>query len=122
MLLHRLGRGLVIALAAATIFPSASTAAEPPITKATGIAIGQGYNATVTVDGTGTGHIAFLGNEPGENTLHYCKLPRFAMGCSVQTTLPTSGSTSLEHPFVVVAGNTVQVVNYRYGFSGAQFS
>src|SRR4051794_34766396 len=118
---RRLGAALGVTLAAVVLAPGVSGAAEPPITKATGITIGEGYNASVTVDSTGTGHIAFLGNEPGENTLHYCKLPRFATACSVRTTLPTAGSTSLEHPFVVVAGNTVQVVNYRYGFSTGSF-
>jgi hypothetical protein len=63
-----------------------------------------------------------LGPEPGENSLHYCQLPRGASACSVQTTLPTAGSTSLEHPLVVVNGSTVQVVSYRYGFSSGGFS
>src|SRR5437016_2187987 len=38
------------------------------------------------------------------------------------TTLPTAGSTSLEHPLVVVNGNTIQVFSYRYGFSSGSFS
>src|SRR5437764_11500078 len=120
---RRLAGVLAVALtaAAAALVPTASTAAIP-ITKVTPITIGSGYNATVTVDGSGTGHIAYLGNEPGENTLHYCKLPRGATACSVQTTLPTAGSTSLEHPLVVVNGNTIQVVSYRYGFTTGSFS
>ncbi|MFL5895895.1 MAG: hypothetical protein ACJ76Z_12390 [Thermoleophilaceae bacterium] len=117
-------RGVLIAAAVATAVvasPAAATAAVP-VTNATPVTIGDGYHATVTVDPAGTGHIAYLGNEPGENTLHYCRLPRGASSCAVQTTLPTSGSTSLEHPFVVVSGETIQVVSYRYGFSSGPFS
>src|SRR5438067_7234838 len=119
---RRLGVLAVAALAAALSVSPSGAATTLPVTKVTPITIGAGYNATVTVDGAGTAHIAYLGDEPGENSLHYCRLPRFATGCTVQTTLPTSGSTSLEHPLVVVSGDTVQVVSYRYGFSSGPFS
>ena len=121
---RRLGGVLAVALtaAAASLFPVASNAAEPPITPVTPITIGQGYNASVTVDGQGTGHIAYLGNESNTNSLHYCTLPRFATSCTVNTTVPAAlSSTSLEHPFVVVNGNTIQIVSYRYGFSVGTF-
>src|SRR5436309_4657175 len=106
---------------AAVALPSTSSGAVSS-TKVTPILIGSGYNAAVAVDSAGTGHIAFLGDEPGENSLHYCRLPRGATACSVQTTLPTAGSTSLEHPLVVLNGNTIQVVSYRYGFTTGSFS
>src|SRR5437763_377053 len=112
---------LAVALtaAAAALVPPTSTA-QVSVTKVTPILIGSGNNAAVTVDSSGTAHIAFDGNEPNENSLHYCKLPRGATACSVQTTITTT-QTSLEHPFVVVNGSTVQVVSYRYGFTTGSF-
>jgi hypothetical protein len=121
MSIRRMGGVLVVALtaAAAALVPSASAIS---VTSVTPISIGAGNDAAVTVDAAGTAHIAFNGNEPGSNTLHYCKLPRGATACSVQSEIPGAASTtSLEHPFVVVNGNTIQVVSYRYGFSSGSF-
>jgi hypothetical protein len=101
---------------------NAGAASAIDVTNATPLAIGAGYNAAVTVDGDGTAHIAYLGNESNTNTLHYCKLPRGAVKCVVDTVIPAASSTtSLEHPFVVANGNTIQVVSYRYGFSSGSF-
>jgi hypothetical protein len=106
-----------VALAALFVLIAAACAsAAVPSTKVTPILIGDGYNATVTVDAAGTAYIAYDGNEPTENSLHFCRLPRGATACASKPTLTTT-QTSLEHPLVVVNGSTVQVVSYRYGFS-----
>jgi hypothetical protein len=116
-------RVLAVLVAFGLLTSAAHAAATLPITPATPITIGPGENATVTVDATGTAHIAYLGVEPGANTLHYCAIPRGATACSVQTTLPTDPtSTSLEHPLVVLNGTAIQVVSYRYGNSTGPFS
>ncbi len=95
-------------------------AAAVPSTRVTPIPIDNGQNAAVTVDPSGTGHIAYNGDEPTENSLHYCRLPRGAKACTVRTTI-TVTHTSLEHPLVVVNGATVQVLSYRYGFTTGSF-
>jgi hypothetical protein len=101
--------------------PAGPAVAAVPSQAVTPIAIGDGLQAAVTVDQAGNGHIAFIGPENTTTSLHYCKLPRGASSCAVQTTIAAPG-TSITRPYVVVNGNTVQVISYRYGLSGPNFA
>lgn len=115
--------GAAVVTALLIAFAPAGASADVPSQPITPITIGDGNDAFVTVDEAGTAHIAWDGNESNFNSLHYCTLPRGATACTVNTTLPSVGqSNSLERPFVVANGNTVQVLSYRYGLPGAQFS
>src|SRR5262245_50492919 len=103
-------------LIAAFTGSSASASAGVPTQNITPIKLADGNDVFVTVDEAGAGHIAWNGNEnTGPTSLHYCTLPRGATACSVNSTLPSDGnSQSLERPFVVANGNTVQVLSYRF--------
>ncbi len=92
-----------------------SAAAAPPV-----INIGSGYAATVTVDPVGTGYVAWVGPESNVTSLNFCRLPRGAATCAVNTTIETLG-TSLSRPFVIVANNVVHVLSYRYGLTDGRF-
>jgi hypothetical protein len=72
--------GLTIALA---------LVAAPPAWAATVVDLGAGDTPSVTVDPAGTAHIVF--NSPGGET--YCRLPRGAKACDVETPLPLDGRT-----------------------------
>jgi hypothetical protein len=85
------------------------------------IAVGSGYNAGVTVDPAGTAYIAWVGPESNVTTLQFCRLPRGATACDARGMIAAEG-TSLSRPFLVVEGMTVQVLSYRYGLTGADFS
>src|SRR5947209_1076352 len=108
----RLPRLCGIGLTALALAGSATvTSAAVPVQKVSPIAIGNGNSAGVTVDESGTAHIAWDGNEPtNNNSLHYCTLPRGASSCSVTTTIAAPGN-SLERPFVVANGNLIQVLS-----------
>ena len=80
---------------------------------ATAVPIGVGYAANVAVDGAGTAYIAWNGGEL-PSTLRFCRLPRGATACDVTTTIAGAGD-SLTRPFVSVSGDTVRLVQYRYG-------
>ena len=119
MLIRRCVGAVAAALAGVAVLAAPAVSAAPS-TRVTPILIGDGQNAAVTVDPSGTAHIAYNGDEPSENSLHYCRLPRGAKACAVRTTI-TVAQTSLEHPLVVVNGATIQVVSYRYGFRSGSF-
>lgn len=120
MLIQRCVGAVAAALAFAALLAAPAVSAVPSA-RVSPILIGGGQNAAVTVDPSGTAHIAYNGDEPNENSLHYCRLPRGARACTVRTTI-TTAQTSLEHPLVVVDGATIQVVSYRYGFTAGSFS
>ena len=81
--------------------------------------LGEGSEPNVAVDPAGTAYIAWRG--PGE-TLRFCRLPRGASTCAVQSTIDTGGGQSLSRPFVSVTGARVVVAQYRYGYSPGAFS
>jgi hypothetical protein len=119
MLIRRCVGAVVAGLACVAVL-GVPPAGAVPSTRVKPILVGDGQNAAVTVDPSGTAHIAYNGDEPSENSLHYCRLPRGAKACTVRTTI-TVAQTSLEHPFVVANGATIQVVSYRYGFRSGSF-
>ncbi|MEA2221413.1 MAG: hypothetical protein QOJ35_4039 [Solirubrobacteraceae bacterium] len=83
--------------------------------------IGQGSRPGLAVDAAGTAYVAWNGTEVTNATLRFCRLPRGAAACAagVAGTLPaTATSTSLSRPFVVVSGDRVVVVQYRYPTTG----
>jgi hypothetical protein len=63
--------------------------AAPPVSAATVVDLGAGDTPSVAVDAAGTAHIVF--NSPGGET--YCRLPRGAKACAVETPLPLAGRT-----------------------------
>lgn len=85
------------------------------------IVIGTGYNAGVTVDPAGTAYIAWVGPERDTTSLQFCRVPRGGNTCDVRGMIAAEG-TSLSRPFLVVEGTTVQVLSYRYGLTGGEFS
>ena len=99
---------LVLALVLAL---PAAAAAQSPIT------LGPGVQAGLTVDAAGTAYISWIGHEPGVTSLHFCRIPRGATACAVNTTVAVPG-TSLTRPYVVVDGGTIRILSYRYGLSG----
>jgi hypothetical protein len=109
------GLGLVVALVLAVAAVPAGAEAAAPVT------IGPGVEPAVTVDpASGTAYIAWIGNEPGTTTLHFCRLPRGAAACDVNAPVAVPG-TSLTRPFVTVHGAQVRIFSYRYGLSGPRF-
>ena len=110
----RLRHALAIALALAST-PAIASAATP-------LTVGPGVEPAVTVDpASGTAYIAWIGAEPSTTTLHFCRLPRGAAACDVNTPVTVPG-TSLTRPYVTVDGATVRIYSYRYGLSGPRFS
>jgi hypothetical protein len=95
---------------------TAGADAGPPI-----LDLGSGTNPTVAVDPAGAGHLAWIGTEATTTTLHFCRIPRGGSACEVRTPIATEG-TSLTRPFVVVSGQRVQVLSYRYGLTGGAFA
>ena len=85
------------------------------------VRLGNGYNPGLALDPAGTGYIAWVGPENTVTTLNFCRLPRNAQACDAKSTIAAPG-TSLSRPFVVVSGPSVQVLSYRYGLEGADFS
>jgi hypothetical protein len=75
-------RGWLVGLAAAL-------AVAPPASAATVVDLGVGDTPSVAVDPAGTAHIVF--NSPGGET--YCRLPRGAKACAVETALALPGRT-----------------------------
>src|SRR3954451_13428015 len=89
---------------------------------ATPVLLATGVEPTVALDQSGTAYMAWIGNESGVTTLHFCRLPRNATTCELTKTLPVDG-TSLTRPFVTVNGATVHIFTYRYGLTtGTRFS
>src|SRR5215213_7499422 len=85
----------------------------PGAASAAPVLVGDGVQPGVTVDGSGTAYIAWIGNEPNTTSLHFCRLPRGAAACDVNIPLSVPG-TSLTRPYVLVDGSTVRVLSYRY--------
>src|SRR3954469_1602913 len=108
----RLRSGLLLALLL-VLFPAGAHAAGR-------VLIGDGVEPAVTVDPAGTAYIAWIGHEPSTTTLHFCRLPRGAAACDINSPIATPG-TSLTRPFVMVTGAVVRVFSYRYGLSGPRF-
>jgi hypothetical protein len=104
---------LAALLLAALLFP-ASVHAAPFV-------IGEGHSPGVAVDPAGTAYIAWYGPEPGDTSLHFCRLPRGASVCVGQSLLTTTGS-SLSRPAVVVAGARVSIVQHRFNAVGSEFN
>src|SRR4051794_2303940 len=100
--MKRLVLPCMLALAAAV--PCAAQAAAP-------VTIGPGVEPAVTVDAAGTAYIAWIGNEPGTTTLHFCRLPRGAAACDLNAPVAVPG-TSLTRPYVTVDGATVRIYTY----------
>jgi len=83
--------------------------------------IGPGSRPGLAVDPAGTAYVAWNGPEATNSTLRFCRLPRGATACDagVGAGLPAPPTTtSLSRPFVVVSGDRVSVVQYRYPTSG----
>ena len=99
---------LVAALALTALAPSSSVAATP-------ISLGPGQSPAIAVDPAGTAYVAWSGVESQNTTLRFCRLPRGATACDV-TTVIAAEATSGTRPFVSVAGDTVRVVDHRYGY------
>ena len=107
-------RRLLLGLTLALLLPGSADAQ-------TRVVLGQGAQVGVTVDGEGTGYMAWNGNEPVSPTsLTFCRLPRGAGDCAPRTPIAAPG-TSLTRPFVVVDGQTVRVLSYRYGLQPGRF-
>lgn len=88
---------------------------------ASAFVIGPGKEPGLAVDAAGTAYIAWNGPEGTNATLRFCRLPRGATACGagVAPMLPAPATTtSLRRPFVVVSGDRVVVVQYRYTTSG----
>lgn len=66
----------------------------------------------VAVDAAGTAYIAWGGTEDPAS-LQFCRLPRGATSCDVRRAIAAPGTTG-HRAFVVVSGNFVAVVQYRY--------
>src|SRR4051794_29744282 len=93
---------LVVALVLAAALPAAAHAAAP-------VTIGPGVEPAVTVDSaSGTAYIAWIGDESGTTSLHFCRLPRGAKACDVNVPIAVPG-TSLTRPFVTVHAAQVRV-------------
>ena len=86
----------------------------PPPARAYPVTIGNGSQPNLAVDAAGTAYIAWYDNATSQ--LHFCRLPRNAAACDVNTTLPVDGQT-LYRPFIRVEGAQVDIFNSRYGFS-----
>jgi hypothetical protein len=102
-----------LALLVLALLPGAARAATP-------VSIGPGVEPDVAVDAPGTAYIAWIGDEPGTTSLHFCRLPRGAAACDVNAPITVPG-TSLTRPFVTVSGAQVRVFTYRYGLTGPRF-
>jgi hypothetical protein len=100
-------------LAVLPLAPAGARAAAP-------LTIGAGHKPGVALDAAGTAYIAWFGPESNVTSLRFCRLPRGARACAVATTITAPGTT-LSRPFVTVDGNTVRVISYRYGLTGARF-
>lgn len=86
---------------------------------ASAFVIGPGSRPGLAVDVAGTAYVAWNGPESTNSTLRFCRLPRGAIACDAVPVLPAPGTTtSLSRPFVVVSGNRVSVVQFRYPTSG----
>ncbi len=111
-----------LAIAAALLAAAIVPASAPAATFRT---IGNGYKPGVAVDPAGTAYLAWYGPEAADpNSLRFCRLPRGASTCDTlpgSATIATPGTT-LSRPFVVVDGDRVRVVSYRYGLGGSPFS
>jgi hypothetical protein len=103
----------VTCLATVLLAPGAAGAATP-------LTIGRGHKPGVAVDGAGTAYVAWFGPESTTTSLNFCRLPRGAGACDINTTIAAPGTT-LSRPFVTVDGSMVRVVSYRYGLTGARF-
>jgi hypothetical protein len=102
--------------------------AAPPAWAGTVADLGAGDTPSVAVDPAGTAHIVF--NSPGGET--YCRLPRGAQACDLETPLPLDGRTGgpliLRRPsdgaLVIVqaapAGGTSPTTWVRYSIDGGQ--
>lgn len=81
--------------------------------------IGPGSRPGVAVDASGTAYIAYNGPEvQNVAPLRFCRLPRGATACDAgaASSIVTPGnSNSLSKPFIVVSGERVVIVQYRYG-------
>lgn len=98
----------------------AGTLLAPPAAGA--FVIGPGSRPGLAVDAAGTAYVAWNGPEPSNSTLRFCRLPRGATGCDAgpAPTLAAPATTnSLSRPFIVVSGDRVSVVQYRYPTSGS---
>lgn len=110
----RLPRGaLVVLLLASVALGGASTASGATLTLNT-----AGEHPRIAVDDAGTGHIAW--NEevnPGDDVLHYCRLPRGATACAAEQTftLPNEGNDGAH---VLIGEGEVILVTSRCCGSG----
>ena len=104
-----------VALAALTLALLAPTARAQ-------VLLGPGESPNVTVDSEGTAYIAWRGVGQESRRLFFCRLPRGAAACATRTELSPQGD-SLSPPIAVRgAGAEIQLISYRYGLSGPNFS
>jgi hypothetical protein len=82
--------------------------------------LGAGSKPGLAVDAAGTAYVVWNGPE-NPSPLRFCKMPRGALGCDggLTTTIATLGN-SLSRPFVVVSGQRIVVLSYRYPQSGTE--
>jgi hypothetical protein len=84
--------------------------------------VGAGARPGLTVDAAGTAYVAWNGPESTNSTLRFCRLRRGATACDagVGVVLPAPATTtSVYRPFVIVSGDHVVVVQFRYPTSGS---
>lgn len=109
------GRACAIVAAAVAVTLMSAPAASAFV-------IGAGGKPGLAVDAAGTAYVAWNGPEANNSTLHFCRLPRGATACDagLAATLPAPATTtSLSRPFVVVIGNVVVVIQFRYPTGGS---
>lgn len=104
----------VVAAALAGTLVSASAAGA--------FVIGPGARPGLGVDAAGTAYIVWDGPEANDSSLRFCRLPRGATACEAgpAATLPAPATTTAGgRPFVVVSGDRISVVQYRYPTTGS---
>jgi hypothetical protein len=88
----------------------------PALAEAAVVDLGSGTTPGIAMDAAGTAYIAWIGVESNTTTLHFCRLPRDAAACDLNTVVAAPG-TSGSRPYVLVQGTTVHVFHYRYGLT-----
>ncbi len=124
---HSFSRGLGVGLVGVIAGLAVLLGSTSPAHAATPILLGAGNRPAVAVNGAGTAFIAYLDNDDDPTTsapdavVHYCRLPRGATVCDHRLDFALEGTT-LTRPHVFVEGQTVRILAFRYGLSGANFA
>jgi hypothetical protein len=98
------------ALRIAALATFALLAAASPSAAAPGF-LGTGHDPGVAVDATGTAHVAWLAEAPGNTgTLEYCQVPRGKRACAVRGSVPLEDDGFGKVQVLLPAPGTVQIV------------